>query len=407
MNPSCKASCRRASALKPIALAVALALPHATSWAASIKDVILTRADQDIGARYGRDSLYAVTRHPDRVKLAQSPARSGGLFSRAKSYNAAPVGKALSSVTHDSAQSIDVLLANRPQSYGRAGGYIGWERVVVMQPVPTIATSTFPGRYVVKNGTGHENNVPDLRTGDEIYRRELAAWSVKGANTGSPATQEGEEHSVAVANAIPEANEQPASASLVLGESNPLHSDDPLAGPVQPARDLITMKTLGEGQDDPSTQARREPASFRSEDDNSATIRGESAGTRVTDDASGAPIDPVVRALPEQAPLPPDEESYFDVEEHRSAPVEVESSLAATVTDNASLDEADAATGIVAPLPATSDSEADNPAAAKLDEELASRREPPVEDLPEAKITVTVVDKESPMDGIRMSKRVK
>jgi len=165
-----------------------------------------------------------------------------------------------------------------------------------------------------------------------------------------------------------------------------LHSDDPVAGPVQPAGDLITMKTLGEGQDDPSTQARREPASFRSEDDNAATIRGESAGTSVTDDASGAPIDPVVRALPEQAPLHPDEESYFDVEEHRSAPVAVESSLDATVTDNASLDEADAATGIVAPLPAPSDSEADNPAAAKLGEELASRRERPVDSLPEAKI---------------------
>ena len=406
MNPSCKASCRRAIALKPIVLAVALALPHATSWAASIKDVILTRADQDIGARYGRDSLYAVTRHPDRVKLAQSPARSGGLFSEAKSY-AAPGDKALSSVAHDSAQSIDVLLANRPQSYGRAGGYIGWERVVVMQPVPTIATSTFPGRYVVKDGTGHENNVPDLRTGDEIYRRELAAWSVKGGNTGSPATHEGEEYSVAGANAIPEASEQPASASVVLRESNPLHSDDPVAGPVQPAGDPITMKTLGEGQNDPSTQAQREPASFHSEDDNSATIRGESAGTSVTDDASGAQLAPVVRALPEQAPLYPDEESYFDVEEHRSAPVAVESSLDATVTDNARLDEADATTGIVAPLSAPSDSEADNPAATKLGEELASRRERPLDNLPEAKITVTVVDEESPMDGIRMSKRVK
>lgn len=45
--------------LKPIILALALVLPGSAALAASVDDVVKTRADQNIDQHYGRDSVYA------------------------------------------------------------------------------------------------------------------------------------------------------------------------------------------------------------------------------------------------------------------------------------------------------------------------------------------------------------
>src|SRR5690349_11894463 len=58
--------------LKSITFALALALPGSFALAATMDDIVKTRADQNIDQQYGRDSLYAFT--PDRKPL--SPERT-------------------------------------------------------------------------------------------------------------------------------------------------------------------------------------------------------------------------------------------------------------------------------------------------------------------------------------------
>jgi len=231
---------RKGIPLKSVALAVALTLPNVASLAASMKDVVCTRAAQRIGEQYGRDSLFAF----------------GPLSGDAKSSSAGPSGKAASLAVSGSAHSVHLFPAHRPQPYGRAGGYIGWERIVMMQLFPaTVATSAFQDTHIVKNGPGHGSNVPDLPAGDYIYRRK----SAEEVNADLPATKQGEGQSASGTNAIPEANRQPGSASAAPPEPIP-----------QPADDMSAMEHPSGGQDDPNTKVQREPDPFTTEDHNSA-----------------------------------------------------------------------------------------------------------------------------------------
>jgi hypothetical protein len=58
MNASKKSDLPKRS-LKPIVIALALALPSSAALAASMNDVVETRADQNVDQQYGRDSVYA------------------------------------------------------------------------------------------------------------------------------------------------------------------------------------------------------------------------------------------------------------------------------------------------------------------------------------------------------------
>src|SRR6476659_990860 len=48
--------------VKPLVVAVALALPGTAAFAASMDDVVKTRADQNLDEQYGRDSVSAFSR---------------------------------------------------------------------------------------------------------------------------------------------------------------------------------------------------------------------------------------------------------------------------------------------------------------------------------------------------------
>src|SRR5690242_4884364 len=146
MHALFKARRKKGVALKPVALAVALALPNVGAFAASMQDVVSTRAAKSIAEQYGRDSLYAFSPESRRFKPGQNPTSSSLLSRSGKSYGAGTPDKKSSSAMHGSAHSLDLLPAYRPQPYGRAGGYIGWERVVMMRLLPaTVAASAFQG----------------------------------------------------------------------------------------------------------------------------------------------------------------------------------------------------------------------------------------------------------------------
>ena len=127
MKPSFNNNCRTSTALKPLALAVALALPNAPSFAVSIKDVVTTRADRNMELHYGRDSVYAIA-GARRLKPGQSLADSRRLFRKGKSYRAAAFDESQSLVTHQSAKSLDVFPANfRDLTVVRAATLVGKE----------------------------------------------------------------------------------------------------------------------------------------------------------------------------------------------------------------------------------------------------------------------------------------
>ena len=380
MQTSFKDSLRNGIALKPVALAVALALPNVASLAANMKDVVSTRAAQSVGEQYGRDSLYAFSPDAKNFKSGQNPTNTSWLSGSAKSNKTGRSSKA---------HSVDLFPAHRPQPYGRAGGYIGWERIVMMQLLPvTVATSASQETHIAKDGPGHGGNVADMPADGYIYRRQ----SAEEVNADVPATNEEEGQSAARTNAIPEANEQAGSASATLPESIP-----------QPADGISAMEHPNKGQDDPNTEVQREPDPFTNEDHNSATARRESADMSATDNGGGDQSEPVVRALPEQAPLRSDDEGYLNVEEHHFEPVPLETSRDTNGTENASLGEADATRDIIVPLTAPSEGERESSARARLGEEPA-RGASEDQNMPEVSVTVRIVGEEPPVETKRMSK---
>ncbi len=148
-----KGSRRKDITLKPIALAVALALLNGGSLAASMSDVVSTRRAQSIGDQYGRDSLYASSPDDRRFGSEQNPTNSSWFSRSVKADRPETLGKTASLALHDSAHSVNLLPGNRPQAYGRAGGYVGWERIAMMQSLQdTVASSAFRGKNMVKNG---------------------------------------------------------------------------------------------------------------------------------------------------------------------------------------------------------------------------------------------------------------
>src|SRR5262245_60901692 len=116
MHQSCKDNPRKRTALKPIAPAIALALPNVGSFAASMKDGVSTQAAQSVGEQYGRDSIYAFSADPGRFRPEHSRTRR---FGGVNPQGTAAADKPSSSALGHSARSAGLLPPNRPQPYGR------------------------------------------------------------------------------------------------------------------------------------------------------------------------------------------------------------------------------------------------------------------------------------------------
>jgi len=151
--------------LKPVVIALALALSGSAALAASMGDIVTTRADQNVDQQYGRDSVYAFS--TDKKPL--TPERTSG-------SHAAPIGSELSQQGSD-VSGQQSLASNEPQSdalpagsgytdseTGNVGsGYTGseWQTVsMVILPVEMAFDSEDGGiadsQAVVEDGTTHE-----------------------------------------------------------------------------------------------------------------------------------------------------------------------------------------------------------------------------------------------------------
>lgn len=169
MNGSPK---RSPNAIKPLIAAAALAV-SGSAFAASMSDVVTTRADQNIDQQYGRDSVYAFSIDAKPLKPEQQGPSAGiSPFGKIKSYAANTWDK-----TRDFAGSIwDKTTGFLPhpsnnaaakyeydvQPYGRAGGYVGADRIAVLESPNALSANS---ENVVKTGAA-DGNVADVHRSD-------------------------------------------------------------------------------------------------------------------------------------------------------------------------------------------------------------------------------------------------
>jgi len=154
--------------VKPLIVAVALAFSGTAAVAATMGDVVTTRADQNIDQQYGRDSVYAFSLDSKPLKPEQNSGQSTNFFGKFKSYAANAWDKTLGAAWHKTSgfltQQPATTVLYEPQPYGRAGGYVGSDRIAVLQSslTPLSANSD-----VVKTGEASLDNVADKRAGSD------------------------------------------------------------------------------------------------------------------------------------------------------------------------------------------------------------------------------------------------
>jgi hypothetical protein len=134
--------------VKSIAVAAALTLPNAAALSESM-DVVKARADQNADQnidRQGRDSVYA------------------------------PMGTLVATPVTD------------PQQYGRAGGYVGADRVTVLEPGTSQPSDT------VRTGQSEVGHVAQASIGGQVQTYESAPAQPPAAVDGSvPGTPEAQD----------------------------------------------------------------------------------------------------------------------------------------------------------------------------------------------------------------------
>jgi len=142
--------------VKPVVLALALALPGSAALAASTNDVVTTRADQSINQQYGRGSIYAFS--PD-AKPMKSEQAGSNVFGTMKTYAAEAWHKtegfavAAWDKTTDFFTQPPAVAQTEPQRYGRAGGYVGADRIAVLESHNASQANAAPND-TVKTGEG-------------------------------------------------------------------------------------------------------------------------------------------------------------------------------------------------------------------------------------------------------------
>jgi hypothetical protein len=164
--------------MKPLALALALTLPGGAATAASMDDVVKTRADQNIQEQYGRDSVYAFSPDAKPLKPEQTGSHDANIFGKVKSYAAGFWHKTegFAASTWDKTTGLFNGHSSAPataqaelQPYGRAGGYVGADRIAVIESdVPFRANGTGD---TVMTGEAATDNAADTRTGETEHMR--------------------------------------------------------------------------------------------------------------------------------------------------------------------------------------------------------------------------------------------
>jgi len=117
------------SVVRPMILALALALPGAVAIAVQMGDVVTTRADQNVDEQYGRDSVYA---------------SSSGSKQPMPDQSSSVDRLAINSLGDQNAPSFDALSDRKTHvGSGYVGDHVGSGYVGDEEPQGSIAGSTF------------------------------------------------------------------------------------------------------------------------------------------------------------------------------------------------------------------------------------------------------------------------
>lgn len=187
--------------IKPMVLAVALALPGAAAMAASMDDVVTTRNDQNIDQQYGRDSVYAFAPEAKPLMPAQQGSHSnplafvgtavGGVWHATTGFIGGVWHKTTGLFDHHgksyAADQSYRTASNEPTPFGRAGGYIGSDRVEALSVVP--AANNTAASDTVKTGQDW-GNAADTRdrqagAGYDAQRNGQTSMNQSGTNSSS------------------------------------------------------------------------------------------------------------------------------------------------------------------------------------------------------------------------------
>ena len=139
--------------IRPLVVAMALALPGSAALAAQMDDVVTTRADQNIDQQYGRDSIYAFSPDSKPLKPEQSASRDFHPFAKMKSYAAEAWHKTTGVFKHPDSTSMNAAQAESQPSNSQD---------------------------VVKTGEASSNGAADTEVGAQEVRPE--SQSIVGAN---------------------------------------------------------------------------------------------------------------------------------------------------------------------------------------------------------------------------------
>jgi hypothetical protein len=118
--------------VKPLIVALGLAVPGAASFATAMHDAVTTRADQSVAQKYGRDSVYGFSPDATPYNAEQQGARGmafiGDVFHSTADFFSTAWDKTASLFKSDNGSDA-ATTGQELQPYGRAGGYIGSDRV--------------------------------------------------------------------------------------------------------------------------------------------------------------------------------------------------------------------------------------------------------------------------------------
>ena len=151
------------SSVKKMTLAVALTLPAAPLFAASMSEVVTTRDDQGIHQQYGRDSVYAIqTREPAQTESRMSEGSGGvkGMIAGVGSAGAAVWDKVTGLFEP---RSSSAAAPSGPELYGRAGGYVGTDQLALLDragPAPAASAPVTTGESLIIGKADNDARYP-------------------------------------------------------------------------------------------------------------------------------------------------------------------------------------------------------------------------------------------------------
>ena len=149
------------SRVKPVVLALAIALSASAAYAESMDNIVKTRADQNIDQQYGRESVYGFSADAKPQKPEQTGSHDSNIFADAWHFTEGVAASAWAATTSlfKTSDSASTAAQIEPEPYGRAGGYTGSDRVAVLANTPTNSETVVNTGEAVGNAADIRANV--------------------------------------------------------------------------------------------------------------------------------------------------------------------------------------------------------------------------------------------------------